>query len=161
MSLNGTWRLPVTGSNPLLRAPFLQEEPPGQGTEEGLGLAPVGHPDDLSARGSVQVLGQVLHQLADVHIHGVTLRTRCAHVKVEARAGRGEGEWALLDSNQGPIGYEPTALTAELRAPSERAMRGGHCHAPGGGTSPGCAAADACPDVPPRAAPGPAAARTT
>ena len=29
---------------------------------------------------------------------------------------RGVGEWALLDSNQGPIGYEPTALTAELRA---------------------------------------------
>src|SRR3954468_11874241 len=27
-----------------------------------------------------------------------------------------EAKWALLDSNQGPIGYEPTALTAELRA---------------------------------------------
>ena len=24
--------------------------------------------------------------------------------------------WARLDLNQGPIGYEPTALTAELRA---------------------------------------------
>lgn len=31
-------------------------------------------------------------------------------------AGQGIEEWALLDSNQGPIGYEPTALTAELRA---------------------------------------------
>ena len=26
--------------------------------------------------------------------------------------------WALLDSNQQPIGYEPTALTIELRAPA-------------------------------------------
>ncbi len=26
-------------------------------------------------------------------------------------------QWALQDSNLGPIGYEPTALTAELRAP--------------------------------------------
>ena len=25
--------------------------------------------------------------------------------------------WARLDSNQRPIGYEPTALTAELQAP--------------------------------------------
>ena len=25
-------------------------------------------------------------------------------------------KWALQDSNLGPIGYEPTALTAELRA---------------------------------------------
>ena len=34
--------------------------------------------------------------------------------------GARELEWALQDSNLGPIGYEPTALTAELRA---RALR--------------------------------------
>jgi hypothetical protein len=34
---------------------------------------------------------------------------------VQQGAARG-CKWALLDSNQGPIGYEPTALTAELRA---------------------------------------------
>ena len=29
-------------------------------------------------------------------------------------------EWARLDSNQGPTDYEPAALTAELRALSNR-----------------------------------------
>ena len=31
-------------------------------------------------------------------------------------------KWALLDSNQGRAGYEPAALTAELRAPTEKSM---------------------------------------
>ena len=31
---------------------------------------------------------------------------------------RSFGWWALQDSNLGPTGYEPVALTAELRAPS-------------------------------------------
>lgn len=33
-------------------------------------------------------------------------------------------KWAHLDSNQGPIGYEPTALTAELWALSDAAAAG-------------------------------------
>ncbi len=44
----------------------------------------------------------------------------CSWAEIPEAGCAGEGEWALLDSNQGPIGYEPTALTAELRAPKVR-----------------------------------------
>src|SRR5262249_11468174 len=36
-------------------------------------------------------------------------------------------EWARLDSNQGPTGYEPAALTAELRARCDE-RTDGCCH---------------------------------
>ncbi len=39
-----------------------------------------------------------------------------ATVEIPEALGGGYVEWALPDSNRGPIGYEPTALTAELRA---------------------------------------------
>ena len=48
-----------------------------------------------------------------------TSPSRASEENPEARGGV-RGGWALLDSNQGPIGYEPTALTAELRAPKVR-----------------------------------------
>ena len=35
-----------------------------------------------------------------------------------------ESWWGRLGSNQGPIGYEPTALTAELRALESEAPAG-------------------------------------
>ena len=36
----------------------------------------------------------------------------------KSTASQAKHQWALQDSNLGPIGYEPTALTAELRAPT-------------------------------------------
>ena len=35
----------------------------------------------------------------------------------QVRGREEETQWALLDSNQGPVGYEPTALSVELWAP--------------------------------------------
>lgn len=48
---------------------------------------------------------------------GKAASSRSLSYQTEGTRSGGVGEWALLDSNQGPIGYEPTALTAELRAP--------------------------------------------
>ena len=44
--------------------------------------------------------------------------------------------WALLDSNQGPTGYEPAALTAELRARGAEATTAAPGVSEGGGPSP-------------------------
>ncbi len=38
-------------------------------------------------------------------------------LEVLRQPGERASRWALLDSNQGATGYEPGALTAELRAP--------------------------------------------
>ena len=44
--------------------------------------------------------------------------------------------WALLDSNQGPTGYEPAALTAELRARGAEPTTAAPGVSEGGGLSP-------------------------
>ena len=46
---------------------------------------------------------------------------------MRAPASLRRSEWARLDSNQGPTGYEPAALTAELRARCDECTDG-CCH---------------------------------
>ena len=47
-------------------------------------------------------------------LRGVSSRVPC--ISSRPSFGRGGQGWAHLDSNQGPGGYEPPALTAELWA---------------------------------------------
>lgn len=70
-----------------------------------------------------QVGAQQIAEQSRAFIIGVNRNGRCHDLFIGRCRIRPQWEsrmfdewWALLDSNQQPIGYEPTALTIELRA---------------------------------------------
>jgi len=63
------------GSNPSLVDSSLQRITSGDGRQSGNGNTPVGDSDDLSARDSVQMFGQVLFEFAYSEVHVDTMRS--------------------------------------------------------------------------------------